>query len=348
MVRSITANLASVYSRTGQFSLAWKTYETSVNNKNDTVDTQANLHADFARSLASGGDLTRSIEEALLSERMGRETFVLQASILPERQALAYDRVRALGVNTAISVLARHPELPAADTYQEMIRSRALVADEMARRQKNLNASNDPQIASLLTDLNHARADLLKVEQAKFPGKTGNADAIVQATARMEKIERALAERSASFRNDYRASTASLADVRRNLPPRSVLISYVAYQRHPVEKVDPTRGFTASYVAFVLHPDSDRIRVFDLGDAKTIQDLISSLRASGDAEAHAAGLGSIRNERAYRLAAEKLRKIIWDPLRGALGNARQVIMVPDGILNLVPFAADCRTAKAIS
>lgn len=337
VVRSITGNLASVYSRTGQFALAWKTYETTVNNKNETIDTQANMHADFARSLASGGDLNRAIEEGLLAERMGRNSFVLQASILPERQALAYDRVRALGVDTAISVLARHPELPVADSYQEMIRSRALVADEMARRQKNLNASNDPQIASLLNDLNKARADLLKVEEAA-PGKTGNQDAIAQATKRMEGIERELAERSAVFRNDHRASTVTVDDVRRNLPAHSVLISYVAFQRRPVERVDPARGYTPSYAAFVLHPDSDRIRIFDLGDAKTLQDLVASMRASGDAEAHAGGLGSKRNERAYREAGVKLRKIIWDPLRGEVGNARQALIVPDGILNLVPFS----------
>ena len=337
MVRSITGNLASVYSRIGQFSLAWKAYETSVNNKNETVDLQANNHADFARSLASGGDLTRAIEEALISERMSRDTFVLQASILPERQALAYDRIRALGVNTAISVLARHPELPAADTYQEVIRSRALVADEMARRQKNLNASNDPEIASLLTDLNQARADLLKVEQTA-PGSAGNKEAIAQTTARMEKIERALAERSALFRNDYRASAATLSDVRRSLPAHSVLISYVAFQRHPVEKVDPARGSAPSYLAFVLHADSDRIGIFDLGDAKSINDLVAWARANADEEMHSGGLGSIRNERIYRQATDALRKRIWDPLRREADGARLAIIVPDGMLNLVPFA----------
>ena len=52
---------------------------------------------------------------------------------------------------------------------------------------------------------------------------------------------------------------------------------------------------------------------------------------SGDAEAHSGELGSICNERAYRLVTDELRKMIWDPLRGELGNARQVIMVPDAI-----------------
>jgi CHAT domain-containing protein len=330
-------NLASVYSRTGQFALAWKTYETSFRNKNQTVDSLANEHADFARSLAAGGNLSRAIEEGLLSARMSRESFVLQARTLPERQALAYDRIRPRAVDTAFSVLLRHPELPVADVYQEMVRSRALVADEMARRQKNLNANNDPEVARMLKELNQARADLLAVEQSE-PGKNGNDEAIREATSRMEKIERALAVRSSAIRNDERVTAVRLEDLRRNLPAHSVLVSYVAFTRRAVQAVDPARKSIPSYLAFVIRPDSERIRIFDLGDAKTIEDLVKQVRASADAEAHAGGLGSIRNERTYRVAGEALRKRVWDPVRAQAAGAKLALVVPDGVLNLVPFA----------
>jgi CHAT domain-containing protein len=336
MVIGTTGNLADVYSRTGQFPLAWKDYEIAIDNPHETTDKQAHQLADFARSLASGGNLTRAIELGLRSGRMGRESFVLQARTLPERQALAYDAQRPRGLDTALSVLVRHPELPAADIYQELVRSRALVADEMARRQRNLNANNDPEVARMLADLNAARADLLTVETAAA-GKDIYSDAVRLATNRMEKVERALAERSAAVRNDERSDDAQLDDLRRNLPPHSVLVSYQAYTRRAVEVVDPARTNTPSYLAFVLRQDSDRIRVFDLGDYKTIRDLVTKARATADAEAHAGGLGTIRNERAYREAGEALRKRIWDPLRAEIGDARLALVVPDGILNLIPF-----------
>ena len=337
-VLSITANLASVYSRTGQFALAWKTYETALTNKSDTIDTQANTHADFSRSLAAGGSLTRAIDEGLLAERMGRESFVLQARTLPERQALAYERIRSHGLGTALSVLARHPEMASAEIYQEVVRSRALVADEMARRQKNLNANNDPEIAHLLADLNQARADLLGLEKTA-QGKTGATEAMSQATERMEKIERTLAERSASFRSDNRATAVRLEEMRRGLPARSVLISYVEFMRRAVEAVDPGRKDIPSFLVFVLHPDSDRIGVFDLGDAKTIEDLVTRMRASATDEAGGGGVGSVRNERAYREAGAELRKRIWDKLRPELVNAKLALVVPDGMLNLIPFGS---------
>jgi CHAT domain-containing protein len=336
-VNTIRNNLAVIYSRAGMFPLAWKNFEIVIGNKNANVDFLAFAHENYARSLASGGDIQRAIKESLQAAQMDRESFVLQVRTLPERQALAYYDQRPHGLNIALSVLARHPELPSADIYQEMVRSRALVADEMARRQKNLNTSNDPEVARLLKELDKSRVDLLAIEQ-KEPAKQDNSDAIVQATRRMEKIERDLAQRSVELRNDERASAVRLGDLRHSLPAHSVLVSYVAYKRHAVEKVDPAHTKTPSYLAFVLKPGSEVIRVFDLGEAKPIDELVTQARASADAEAHAGGLGSIRNERAWRVAAEALRQRVWDPLRPELGDAKLALVVPDGDLNLIPFS----------
>ncbi|HKF50303.1 MAG TPA: CHAT domain-containing tetratricopeptide repeat protein [Terracidiphilus sp.] len=337
-IMSTMGNLASVYSRSGQFDLAWKSYERALDNPGETWDVQAHQHADFARSLASGGKLQRAIEEGLLANRMGRESFSLQARLLPERQALAYDQRRAHAVDTALSVLARHPDLPSATTYEEVIRSRALVADEMARRQRNLNALDDPEVARLLDELNRARADLLALEKQPRR-KNGSNEPNDQATDRMEKIERQLAERSAAVREDRTALAATMESLRKALPPHSALVSYVSFGRRAVEKVDPARTETPSYMAFVLLSDSSHAKIFDLGEAKPIEDAIARMRASADAEAHGTGLGSTRNERAFREAGLQLRRLAWDPLQPAIAHVQSVIIVPDGLLHLVPFAA---------
>jgi len=337
-VMDVSSNLASIYSRTGQFSLAWPKYEFSLENENAAYDEKAEDHAEFARSLAAGGDLNRAIREALLANRMGRESFTLQARLLPERQALAYERRRAHGLDTALSVLLRHPDLPSTDIYEEMVRSRALVADEMARRQRNLNAAKDPETARLLDELNRARANLLNLEQ-KPQSKSSPDAAIFEATDRMEKIERELAQRSAAVREDQVAAAASLEDLRRALPPNSVLVSYWAFSRRAVEKVDPARNDAPGYLAFVVRPDVPGARIIDLGDAKPIEDAVLRLRASSDAEAHSGGLGSARNEHAYRQAGARLRTLVWDPLHKSIASAQLVVLVPDRMLNLVPFAS---------
>ncbi len=340
-VASAIGDRATVYSRDGQFPQAWKDYEIALGNKSTPNDTRSRLQSLYARSLASGGDLTRAIEEALVAAKSTREDFVLQARTLPERQALAYYQQRSYGLDVAFSVLTRHTELPSAEIYQEMVRSRALVADEMARRQKNLNASNDPEVARLLKGMDQARADLLAVQQKQPENQEDSkaaSDAVSQATSRIEKIERELAERSAVLRNDERVSTARLEEIRHNLPVDSVLISYVSYQRFAVERIDPARTRNPAYMAFVLKPGTDQIRVYDLGDAKPIEELVNRARASADAEAHAGGLGAVRNEREWREAAEALRKLVWDPLQADLGDAKLALVVPDGVLNLIPLS----------
>jgi CHAT domain-containing protein/tetratricopeptide (TPR) repeat protein len=330
-------NLASVYTQAGQFEAAWKGYEFSLQNKAEQVDMQAITHWMYALSLAQGGRPARAVEEGLTSARLSREMFVLQARTLPERQALAFDATRSRGLDIAISEALKHPEMPIADIYQEVIRSRALVADEMARRQKNLNANNDPETARLLKDLDKARADLLAAEHsgAKVTSPADSAEAI---SARMETIERSLAERSAALRADEEIYQATPGDVRHNLPANSVLISYFVYRRRAVDHVDPENVKTPSYAAFVLHPGSDRIALFDLGEAGSLNELVRKARAAADAEAHSGGLGSARNERSYREAGEALRRRIWDPLKSEIGNASLALVVADGNLNLIPFA----------
>ena len=334
---AILVQMAGVYSRTGEFSSAWKIFEDTDDSPRLTVDERIGYHVSFARSLASGGELQRAIEEGLKSAQAGRERFVLQARSLPERQALAYNDKRAKGLDVALSVLEHHPDIPPAVIYQEVVRSRALVADEMARRQKNLNAKNDPEIAHLLAEMDKARADLLAQEQV--PSKQHPSAAVAEATGRMEKIERDLAERSADIRNDERVQAVRLEDLRNNLPAHAALISYVTYRRGVVGKVDPARISTQSYMAFVLRSGSDRIGVFDLGDAASLDALILKARAAADAEARGGGLGSTRNERSYREAALAVRQRIWDPLKKEIGDSKLALVVADGNLKLIPFAS---------
>ena len=334
----IHRNLANLYSRTGQFPEAWKAYEISRRNKYEHVDKRFETIAIFALSLAQGGNPTRAVEEGLTGARMSREMFVLEARTLPERQALAYDATRPHALDTSISVILKHPELPRAEIYQEVVRSRALVADEMARRQKNLNANNDPETARMLKALDEARNELLAAENSSSD-KTSREESVSAAESRMEKIERLLAEHSATLRSDERIFQATTEDVRHNLPAHSVLISYVPYRQRAVDRLDSANTETASYVAFVLHPDSDQIHTFPLGDAAPIDALVRKARAAADAEAHSGGLGSTRNERSYRQAALALRQRIWDPFRVEVGNARLALVVADGNLNLIPFAS---------
>jgi CHAT domain-containing protein/tetratricopeptide (TPR) repeat protein len=336
IISELQTNLAATYARVGQFDLSWKTWEDSIRRLKQTGFDAAQAHSNYARSLASGGSLKPAILQGLIAARLARENFALALQTLPERQALAYDRKRARGLDLTISVVAKHPDLVNDDIFQELIRTRAMVTDEMAHRQKNLNQGNDPEMARLLTELNTARSALLALEQAD---KAATPETITLARDKMERAERAVAERSVAFRNDERTNLVALDDVRRNLPAGSVLVSYVRYGRSVVEAIDPTSGKVNSYAVFVYHPDSGKLHVFDLGLAADIDALIETARKTVDVEMNSGGIGGKRNERAYRDAAGALRAKVLDPVRGEFGESKLILVVPDGDLNLIPFAA---------
>ena len=336
MAINTKGNLGAMYGRAGKFDLSWKLYGEVLPRMKPYGFEASQEHSTYARSLASGGNLTLAVQHGLIASRMGRENFVLGARTLPERQALAYEKTRARGLDLVMSVLAKHPDMVSPDIYQEVIRSRALVADEMARRQKNLNRLNDPELAHLLQELEDARSALLTLEQN---GKAATAEEIAQANEKMERADAAVALRSATFRDDERVSTVALDDVRRNLPKGSVLVSYVHFGRSAVEKVDQKSSKTYSYTAIVFHPDTGKLSVFDLGDGAAIDGWIDSARKTVDIETQSGVLGGKRNERAYRDAAGALRARVWDPLVPEFAGAKLLLVVPDGKLNLIPFAA---------
>lgn len=295
------------------------------------------LEASFARALVSSGDLSGALEMAVHSHRAQREYFSLAVRVLPERQALALASEEKRGLNVGLSIVVQHPELGAATVYEEEIRSRALVAEEMARRQVALNRKNDAETDRLL-------AELAKERSAAFASSGGgqgesNGQTYSDAMVQMERTERALAERSLAFRTDQRSRTVQLSDVRGHLPAHSVLISYVAYDQFPLKFNPDEPGKRLHYMAFLAHPDSSRIAVVDLGQQAEVDALVKRCRAAAEAQAHSGGLGTVRNERAYRQAGLALRKRVWDPLQAEIGNAKLALVVPDGDLNLIPFAS---------
>jgi len=283
------------------------------------------------------GRYQESIQLELGAHEVQRELIRLAIRLMPEQQALAMANTASQSFNTMISVVTHHPEIGTAEVYQEVVRSRALVTEEMAQRQAALNRRLDPSVEALQKELDKERRAVMELQGA--PTAAQPPTALMDATARMEATERELAQRSAVFRADERAQSSDLADLRRHLPPGSVLVSYVSYAKYHDDLPSLNKAAVPSYMAFVLRRNSDRIGVYDLGDAASIVSLVARMRASVDAEAHGGGLGSVRNEREYREAGLELLKRIWDPLLPDIGDQKLVMITPDGILNLVPFSA---------
>ena len=289
-----------------------------------SAETQARL----AVALAYLGEGREAVEVARSAEETGREHLRLMLRYLPESQALNYAATRPGGLDLILSMVPAVPDATVLGV-DGLIRGRALVLDEMAKRRNAITAPGGDS-GPLAADLARARQRLVNVV-VRGPGTLtpSRYTALVDEARRdTERAEQLLAQRSAEFRAELNAENVGLEDVRAALPANSALICFVRYRRTTETSPIPS----ASYLAFVLIAGRAPIAI-PLGTATNIDGLVASWRADVAAE------GATRSNQVYRTSGARLRRVVWDPIVGSLKGITQVFIVPDGMLSLVPFAA---------
>lgn len=300
------------------------------------AETQSALGVVLAR-LGAADD---AMQAALAAETTGREHLRLMIRSLPERQALQYGAARPGGFNLMASLATSRVDAvaPALDL---VIRNRALVLDEMVRR-RSPAATATPAVTRARGALDVASQRLANL-LVRGPGALKPAHyarLVDEARQAREGAETTLADLSAAFRDERSRARLGIEDIARALPADAALVSVVRYERSSIEARAPTpanRRAVFSYIAFVLRPGREPVAA-DLGAEATIDGLVRRWRADIAAEA-GAPLAPGHLARTSRISGTAVRQAVWDPLAGAIGDARRVFIVPDGSLGLAPFAA---------
>ncbi|HEY1496272.1 MAG TPA: CHAT domain-containing tetratricopeptide repeat protein [Candidatus Solibacter sp.] len=285
----------------------------------------ARILGGYAGVLLKLGEKQLAFEAAVRTETIGRAHVALTIRSLTERQALLYAATRPSGLDVALAVAATEPGLRRR-ALNEVIRSRALVFDEMASRQRAVGRSQDPANAVLWDALSEARQRLSRLVvqgPESFSGKN-YAEALRRARLENEAAERALAEQSAAFHSQRARGAAGLDEVAAALGPGDALVSYVRSAQ--------------GYAAFVERPGRET-QLIRLGAASRVEALVAEVRKQVLAEAEHPGVSPKRSEAMYRAAGDALRRQVWDPLEAALGRSRRILLTPAGALNLVDFGA---------
>src|SRR5258708_6692163 len=89
------------------------------------------------------GRFSAAVEAGLAADAIGREQLRLAARALPENRALAIERTRGSGRDALVSAALQSSPGDARRTYDAVIRSRALVLDEIAARPRSVWAAGD-------------------------------------------------------------------------------------------------------------------------------------------------------------------------------------------------------------
>lgn len=286
-----------------------------------------------AAALLAQGDAPAALESALQAESVAAEHAQLTISYLPEGEALSLAGVRTRGIDLAVSSLGdASTGAEVGRVWDAVIRSRALVLDEMtARRAASANLGT---ASTLRTEYAAASRDLANILVA---GPLDNGvdhfqKRLTDARARREGIGRAIAAEARAHRE---ASPANgWAEIRGLLDPGVALVAYLRYD----DLSGPAGDASPRFAAWILTPGSAAPHLVKLDHETSLATCFREWRrqVAGGSRLATDPEGA---ERACRTVGLALRQSIWDPITPHLGPARRVMIVPDGLLNLVNVGA---------
>jgi CHAT domain-containing protein/tetratricopeptide (TPR) repeat protein len=285
-----------------------------------------------------------ALKEALAAEQAGRRFLESTIRYLPEREALRYRSKRPTGLNLVLSLTSGRLRARVESTraaLDDVIKSRALVLDAIAARQADASQVRGGELASLRAAWVSARQQLANLVVRRNPDLSPQAYEGLLDTTRREAVraERALAEKSASFKTGRDAPEIGLSDVEAVLPRASALVSFVRYDRAidvASTIVGPNRA-AASYAAFVLRAGASAPAIVPLGSADRIESAVTAWR--NQAAAEASSQPGADAEHRLRALGDRLARTIWTPVEPHVRGATSIFVVPDGALHLVNLAA---------
>jgi len=253
--------------------------------------------------------------------------------ILNEQEKLQFVHMREGEVHGMLSLI--HRQLPddaaAIRAALNLVLSRkGIVFDAQARQQDAIARSLDPETRKLWDALSNQRSELAKLMQNK-PEKMSGEDyqkRIADYQSEIGKLEARIASKSVLVAQELKQRTVTSQEVAQTLGKDGVLAEFVKIQDY-----DWDHGKWADtwrYLAFILHGDG-KIQMVDLGEADVLEKIVqSALKPIGI-------VGS--NGSAQQDATRTLHQSLWQPIAAAVGDVGKVVFSPDGLLNLVPFAA---------
>jgi CHAT domain-containing protein/tetratricopeptide (TPR) repeat protein len=286
----------------------------------------------YARFLLDVQDSASALDVSLRAARVNEEQLRLISRGLAERQALVYASTLGSSLDVGLAVLAseryRGDPGTVGNVWNLLIRWRALVLDEVASRNQSVGTVEGlGEIARRLEAARQRLANLLVRGAGGLP--LDRYRALTDATREeMEKAERDLGARSATFRSEQARGKVGWEEVVSALPSDAALVAFTRYGAPP----------DRSYLALVLAGDRRPMAV-PLGPSKEIDGLVSrwtALVAAGPDDA----TGNARAaERSCRAAGVRLRVRVWDPLVPYLRDSKRVFIVPEGSIHLGNLAA---------
>jgi CHAT domain-containing protein len=211
-----------------------------------------------------------------------------------------------------------------------LLRRKGRMLDAAAAALATIRSKLSPDDKKILDELNSARAQLAKLVNAG-PSATGGEDYAKEVAALEEKVQRLelqVSKKSAAYRTV--TQPIELTAIQKVIPSDARLVEIVNYQPW-----DPKTPYSINvkykprrYAAYVVGTKGDPVTI-ELGEAAAIDKAVEDFRKA---------VADPDNDRALDLG-NALYKLTMAKIIPKLGGATNILIAPDGALNVVPFSA---------
>ncbi len=325
--------LGSLYRELGDYDQAEPLLEKALSISKSTLGENHPLTAASRRSLA---DLYLARDNYNRAEPL-YSTAVLTvlkhldsaAGALPERQQLLSNQKARSYLDDYLNCVLRveHDDHSAHEDPAAYITVLKWKGTVIARQRTARIASDSPELSQLFNKLRSAVCRWATLAEAtpKADGAEIWRKQLNDLALQKERLEAELSLKSTGYRQA--AKTVTPDDLLSKLPADSVLVDYL--------EIAPSKGNVPKnnecerphfLLAFVVRPGRP-IKLFDLGEVAPITVAIDRWRQD---------FGLSYDSQA---AGKSLRDKIWQPLEASVGDAKLVLISPDGALGRFPFAA---------
>jgi CHAT domain-containing protein/lipopolysaccharide biosynthesis regulator YciM len=331
-VADLFNNFANLYHNKGDYAKAITFHQRALDSFEKTFGPDhprvAGSLDNLARTYAANGDIAQAITAQTRASAISERNLTLNTATGSERQKLAYLATMWKQSNQIVSMhvqVALHDPAARNLAATTILRRKGRVLDMMSDILGALRRRSGEHDRILLDKLSNTRS-LLASLMIRGPGRSS----LVQFQAetkrfreQIENIEAEMSDRSAEFRTQSRP--INLGDVRASIPQDAILVEFFSY--HP-ENVKSGAWEPPRYIAYAFGHQGEPAWV-ELGEAQEIERAVNALRQA---------LRSPNRADAKQLA-RALDEKVMRPVRKLLGDTRNVLLSPDGALNLIPFGA---------
>ena len=206
-----------------------------------------------------------------------------------------------------------------------ILRRKARALDAVSKQFETLRSQVNPQHTTLLNDLAEARTRLANV--MLLPSSDTSEAYRSNLEKEVEQLEQLVPGFSSLYRQEMTAVTVSR--VQSAIPAGAALVEFVSYKPFNTKALTVSDRFgERRYAAFVLRRTGKPIWT-EIGDTKVIDASVNQLRSA------------FKDKKSInaKLIARALDEQVMQPVRALLGDVHQILVSPDGVLNLLPFGA---------